>query len=398
MKILMISGTASHTAAGDTIHTLELAGALAAAGTRVTLVMRGNRPLAGRGKLRLVVVPVLKSKLADMVARPVLFGLAALWLVAKARVTGSEYAVAYVRDGIFEMPVVKLLSLLGLPVLLEVNAVTSADLYTGGRASWKTALASWVQRKSCLGARRVLPVTTNLARWLRSMGVPAERVTVVPNGVNPALYYPVHRKDALAMLGLDPQCRYFCFVGNLAAWQGGELVIEAFCRLARHYPDIGLLVVGEGSERKRLEKLAARGRGIIFTGLVPYHRVPLYISACVAGIGGGWQSGSQRLHQRYALTGSSALKVFSYLACAVPVIIPDIPDQAAAVRRARCGLVVNASRVNELEHAMRAVLEYPEVWAEAGWRGRALVEREASWEHRARQVLWLAAESQGERR
>ena len=394
MRILMISGTAGRASAGDTIHTLELAGALAASGARVTLVMRGIRPLAGRGGLRVVVVPALRSKLADMLARPVLFGLAALWLAAR-----SKYDAAYIRDSVFEMPVVKMLGLIGLPVLLEINAVTSSDLRTGGKEPWKTALASWVQRKSCRGAGAVLPVTTTLACWLRGMGVPAERVAVVPNGVNPGLYYPVDRKDAMAALGLDPLRRYFCFAGNLAAWQGGGMVIEAFARLARRYSDIGLLVVGDGSERGRLEKQAAGGHGkIVFTGVVPYHRVPVYINACVAGIGGGWQKDNQMLRQRYALTGSSALKVFSYLACAVPVIIPDIPDLAAAVRRERCGLVTDAGRVGELEKAMVAILEYPGHWTEAGWRGRAFVEREAAWAHRARRVLSLAVQLKGVQR
>jgi len=390
----MISGIAGHAAAGDSIHTLELAGALAAAGARVTLVMRGNRSLTGRGRLRVVVVPALENKMADMLVRPVLFCLAALWLAV-----GSRYDAVYIRDSIFEMPVVKLLGVIGLPVLLEVNAVTSADLCAGGRAPWKAALANWAQRKSCRGARSVLPVTTNLAHWLRGMGVPAERVAVVPNGVNPSLYYPVGRKEAMATLGLDPLRRYFCFAGNLAAWQGSEMIIEAFSRLARHYPDIGLLIVGDGSERRALEIQAAKGRGmIVFTGVVPYHRVPVYVNACVAGIGGGWQSNSQRLQQRYALTGSSALKVFSYLACAVPVIIPDIPDLATAVHRARCGLVVSAHRVEELEGAMRAVVEYPGHWAEAGWRGRIFVEREADWSHRAHLLLSLAARFRKERR
>lgn len=394
MRILMISGTAGRVSAGDTIHTLELAGALAASGARVTLVMRGISPSAGRGGLRVVAVPAFRSKPADMLLRPVLFGLTVFWLALRSR-----YDAAYVRDSVFEMPAVKLLGLTGLPLLLEVNAVTSADLLTGGRKRWKTVLASWVQRKSCRGADAVLPVTTNLARWLRGMGVPAERVAVVPNGVNPGLYYPMDRKEAMAALGLDPLRRYFCFAGNLAAWQGGGMVLEAFSRLARRYPDAGLLVVGDGSARKRLEKQAAGGPGrIVFTGLMPYHRVPVYINACVAGIGGGWQKDDPLLRQRYALTGSSALKVFSYLACAVPVIIPDIPDLAAVVRRRRCGLVADARRVDELERAMRAVLEYPGHWAEAGWRGRAFVEREAAWAHRARRVLSLAVRLIGERR
>ena len=395
MRILMISGTAGHAAAGDTIHALELAGALAAAGAVVTLVMRGRQRLPQRSRLHVVGLPVASGKTVDMLLRPVLFCLAVLFLAARYR-----YDAAYVRDSIFEMPVVKLLGLLGLPVLLEVNAVTSADLFASSRAPWKAALANWAQRQACLGARAVLPVTTNLAAWLRGMGVPADRLTVVPNGANPHLYRPREREEALAVLGLDPLRRYFCFVGNLAAWQGSAMIIEAFSRLTRCYPDLGLLVIGDGGERPALAKQAGKcpaGR-VLFTGSIPYHRVPVYISACVAGIGGGWFGDSKPLQERFALTGSSALKVFAYLSCGVPVIIPDIPDLAGVVRSMGCGLVVNPRRVGELEAALRAVLEYPQSWAQAGHRGRAFVEQEATWDHRARRVLALAARVKERRR
>ncbi|MCG8400803.1 MAG: glycosyltransferase [Firmicutes bacterium] len=389
MRILMVSGTNMAVSGGDTIHTLELAGALATAGARVTLVARGKGRVRTRRGMRVVTLPAVRFKGLDMALRPV-----TVWLAVFFLAVGRRYQAAYVRDSIYELPAVILLRLLGVAVLLEVNTAADEDLRAGGGAAWKASLLGWAQRQSCYWAGLVLPVTDTLAHRLRAQGVPDSRIVVVPNGANPGLYRPGDRGEALAALGLDPFRRYFCFAGNLAAWQGGALIIEAFSRLVRRRPDAVLLVVGDGQERRLLEELAAGAApsgGIIFTGRVPYRRAPLYIKACVAGVGGGWHGGNPALQKRLMRTGSSALKVFSYLACGVPVIIPDIPGLAGVVRRVGCGLVAPPGTAAGLAAAMQAVLDYPGRWMEAGCRGRDYIEREASWQHRARRVLALAA-------
>jgi len=387
VRFLMISGAKASSSGGETIHTLEMAGGLAGAGARVTLILQGKYRGPSRQGIDIVGLPVTGNKYLDRLIWPVMVCLVGLFLTLR-----EDYDAVYVRDSIYEMPVVWLLGLLGRVVLLELNTVVAEDLGAKGRAPWKQALAGWVQRKACLSATLLLPVSTSLAGWLAGQGVPAGRIAVVANGANPYLYRPLERRVALSKLGLDPAKRYLCFVGNLAAWQGTGMVVEAFAGLARRYPDIMLLIIGDGPEREMLETLACRlglaGR-VLFTGRLPYHRVPLYMNACIAGIGGGWYGENRLLKRRFHFSGSSALKVFSYLACGLPVVVPDIPDLAGMVRRAGCGLVVKPERVEDLEAALEAVLEHPRQWTEAGLRGRDMVEREATWEHRASLVISL---------
>ena len=383
----MISGANAAARGGDWVHTLELARGLAGAGVRVTLILRGSCRGLVMENLRLIGLPVTGNKYLDGLIWPVIVCMAALILIFR-----DEPEAVYVRDSIYELPVVYLIRLLGRPVCLEVNAVVAEDLRARERASWKVAIAGWAQQKACLKATLVLPVTTSLARWLCEAGVPAHRVAVVANAANPYLYRPVERKAAQASAGLDPARRYLCFAGNLAAWQGGEIVLEAFSRLARQYADVTLLVIGDGQKKGELEararQLALPGR-VLFTGRLPYEQVPLYMGACAAGIGGGWYGENRLLRRRFRSSGSSAIKVFSYLACGLPVVIPDLPDLSGMVRQAGCGLAAEPWQERGLETALRAILEYPQHWAEAGLRGRAWIERESAWEHRADQVFTL---------
>ncbi len=387
MKILMISGAEFTASSGVTIHTLEMAGCLAEAGARVTLVLLGRTWGPGWKGVDVVALPVTRNKYLNGLLRPVLVCVTVLFLALKI-----NYDLVYIRDSIYETPVVLLLRLLGRVVFLEVNTMVAGDLRAKGRAPWKLIVAGWAQRKACISATLVLPVTTTLAGWLAGQGVPAGRVAVVPNGANPYLYRPINRNSVLAELGLDPAKSYLCFAGSLAAWQGGNMIIESFSRLARYYPDTVLLVIGEGQDRNVLEaevrRLGLPGR-VIFTGRLPYHRVPVYMNACTVGIGGGWYGDNPLIERRFRFTGSSALKVYSYLACGLPVIIPDIPDLAGIVRRVSCGLVVEPDHVEDLEAALKVILNNPQHWAEAGAKGRVFIEREATWEHRAALIISL---------
>ena len=393
MRILLISGANIAASGGDAVHTLGMAGGLAGNGARVTLVLRGYFQGPGRPGIRVVGLPATGNKYLDALIWPVLVCLVAVFLTLL-----RDYDAVYIRDSIYEAPLVLLLRLFGKTVILEVNAVTAEDLGTRKRATWKVVLSRRLQRRACLSATLVLPVTTSLARWLAEQGVDSGRIAVVPNGANPYLYRPRDRRDCLAGLGLDPSKRLLCFAGNLAPWQGGEMILDAFGRLARNHPEAALLMIGDGQVKKELEDKARRlgvGDRVVFAGRLPYDRVPLAINACVAGIGGGWYGGNKIVARRFRYTGSSALKVYSYLACGLPVVVPDIPDLAGTVRRERCGQVVAPDRVEKLEEALRVILEDPRHWAEAGLRGRAYIEREASWECRAAQVLSLVERAKG---
>lgn len=62
-------------------------------------------------------------------------------------------------------------------------------------------------------------------------------------------------------------------VGSLVKVKNHELTIEAFHRVRTVRPDARLVIAGEGPERDRLQRLAATGPGIEFTGHIAPDRV-----------------------------------------------------------------------------------------------------------------------------
>jgi len=110
----------------------------------------------------------------------------------------------------------------------------------GLRVELLKALRSWWTRR----ADRVIVPSRYLARWVESWGVPKDRLVVIYNavelvdGVEPL---PVPLKTPVKAIT----------VGRLVPWKRVDGLIEAL----REIPELGLVIVGDGPERPRLERI-----------------------------------------------------------------------------------------------------------------------------------------------
>ena len=66
------------------------------------------------------------------------------------------------------------------------------------------------------------------------------------------------REDARAHLGLPPQASVIGAIGRLVPVKGHAHLLRAFARVAARFPDTRLLIIGDGRERARLEKLVVQ--------------------------------------------------------------------------------------------------------------------------------------------
>ncbi len=127
-----------------------------------------------------------------------------------------------------------------------------------------------------------------------------------------------HREKTRKALGISENDIVVGIVGSLA-WNSRVGYCYGY-ELVRAYPkrqDLKILIVGEGSGRAHLEKLAGNSQNIIFTGKVPRENVPHYLAAMdVASLP---QSVDQVGSFRYST------KLTEYMAVALPMIIGQVP-------------------------------------------------------------------------
>jgi len=186
----------------------------------------------------------------------------------------------YEIDGV---PVAKLLSTLWrVPVVARFQG-TSLGVDWMKRKLWR--LRAW---DHVVGLR--IPVDlvimtndgTQGDRVLKSLGVNMERVRFWINGVDWELFKSLPEKaEARNYLQVNVQ-NVLLTVSRLVRWKRVDRALQALPEIVCSFPDTILLIVGDGPERQRLERLAKDlgvQNHVRFEGAVPHQEIPKYLAA-----------------------------------------------------------------------------------------------------------------------
>jgi len=92
---------------------------------------------------------------------------------------------------------------------------------------------------------------------VKDLGYPAHKIRIIHNGVDPAGYRPADDQRARALLGIDPRRPVVGTVAALRPEKDHVLLLQAARRLVDEFPDLAVLIVGDGPMRRRIEEAAA---------------------------------------------------------------------------------------------------------------------------------------------
>ncbi len=147
-------------------------------------------------------------------------------------------------------------------------------------------LSRWLEQFLYSHADHILVNSPAYRDYLCNRGIPADKVTLVPNGVDPGMFDP-HADGQLMRqgLGLDQQF-VVTYAGALGKANDLETILRTAQRL-REYPDIHFLIAGDGNERANLETTAHEYdlKNLTFVGALPKTDMPELLAAsdvCVA--------------------------------------------------------------------------------------------------------------------
>lgn len=187
-------------------------------------------------------------------------------------------------------------------------------------------------------------------------------VKILPNGVEVERF-------AQALPARDvPEGRILLFVGRLEPRKGLPYAMRAFALLAERYPDLHLVVVGDGPERHALDELppALRER-VHMKGKVSYEALPTYHQAADIFISPA--TGAE----------SFGIVLVEAMAAGLPVVASNIPGYREVARDGRESRLVTPSDPVALAQGIAHLLDHPEECARLGANGAARAEAFA-WE------------------
>jgi hypothetical protein len=223
----------------------------------------------------------------------------------------------------------------------------------------------WLERRLYRAADHIITVGDGYKRQLLARGVEPERVSVVPNGIDPKFIASGKPSpEFLARYGLAGS--FVCsFVGTIGMACGLEVVLDAARVLAqRGRTDIKFLLVGDGAERANLEA-RAREEGlasVVFTGLLARQDIPRVLAS----------SGACLVHLRKKDLFKTVMptKIFEAAAAAKPILIGVSGDAEELVQEARAGIYFEPEDAVALADAVVKLADNPGLAAEMGKAGR----------------------------
>lgn len=296
--------------------------------------------------------------------------------------TKNKCQLVYTRFGLSSGPCLLMARLTGMRCVIEVNGFPRDEAKVSRVGLWGKItgyLKNWVSDTACRYAQQVIAVTPRIKEVLvAEYGIETDKIAVIPNGANTDLFKPMDTNQARRQLNLSGADYFVTFVGTLAAWQGVEYLIRSTPYILEGCPESKFLIVGDGPTEEELVKLAkeiAVSDWIIFTGMVPYDKVPLYINASDVCVAPKIPLGS----------GYSPLKLYEYMACEKPVVATRTSG-FEILEGNNAGLLVNLENLQEFAEAIIKLLQDPELRKQMGENGRKYVVQNHSWESVARRV------------
>jgi len=277
-----------------------------------------------------------------------------------------------------------------IPSVKEVNGIVADGIRItkqGDRVSlW---VIDRIERFNMPKADKIIVVTPKLKELLHlEYGAESDRITVIQNGANTDLFRPMDVIRVREELNLRQDCNYICFVGILVQWQGIEYVIRSMPPVLGECPQTQLIIVGDGQMKQELINLAEQVGVLnktIFTGRVPYHKVPLYMNAsdvCVAPF----------TRERNERMGVSAMKIGEYMACSKPVAASRLAG-LEFIEDCNAGILVTPEDSQEFADAIIKLLQDPELRKQMGENGRKYIFANLSWESVAKRVAEVLSDA-----
>ncbi len=295
---------------------------------------------------------------------------------------GTRVAPVVHFRSIFEgYPIARRKNLFCDKIVFEVNGLPSIELkYRYPRVADDVELLRKIehQEQVCLDAADLVITVSNVnAAHLQRRGVEADRIRVIPNGVDLDVF-TCHRPQLSDCSEVSEQRPLqMLYSGTMSAWQGVFVAIEALALFRRDLP-AKLMLVGPALVRQKKEILNYAWRLGISEHvelLEPvskpelgtlYHQSDVIVAPLTA-------------NDRNLVQGCCPLKVIESMASGTPLIASDLPVVRELVTGDLEALLVRPGSAKAIKDGMFRLLNERHLAERLSQKARARVEQNFSW-------------------
>lgn len=270
------------------------------------------------------------------------------------------------------------------PLILEMRDLWAESIVTLTSVDRGRLLRAleWLEFRMYGLARHIVTVGQGYSRELVERGVPAERITIVTNGVDREFFAP-RPPDAQLARRIGVAGRFVCsYIGTIGMASGLDVVVRAGLKLReRGRSDIVFLLVGDGANRESLQaRVAELGLdNVILTGRQPKALIPAYLSI----------SDCSLVHLRRAPLYTTVLpsKIFEAAHMKRPIVLGVEGEAARVVTASQGGICIEPDNEDQLLDAVERLVDDPGLRLRLGQAGHDYVVRHYDRDQLARDYL-----------
>jgi D-inositol-3-phosphate glycosyltransferase len=225
------------------------------------------------------------------------------------------------------------------------------------------------ERAIATSADRIVVASAHEKHLLTALyGADAERIAIVPCGVDLDLFAPMEKEFARRKLGLKDGERVILFVGRIEPLKGIDILISVAAQLHEDENFIVLIVGGDARASAEIDQLRAQAERlgvehhISFVGSVEHDQLPLYYNAadvCVV----------PSFYESFGLVAVESM------ACGTPVVASRVGGLTTTVQDGETGYLIPWRCPEPFAERLELLLDNDELRASFGRAGREAVER-----------------------
>ncbi|MFC2052220.1 glycosyltransferase family 4 protein [Chloroflexota bacterium] len=220
---------------------------------------------------------------------------------------------------------------------------------------------------SLRNANLVHAVSAYMKEKAKQLG--AKEVTVIPNGVDTSKFKPMNKQKLREKYGYSQQESIIVSTSRLTPKNGIPDLIKAAARVSQEFPDIRLIIIGDGVQRPELERLIHELRlesKVELLGSVPNAQIPKYLNMA-------------DLFVRPALAEGFGISFIEAMACHIPVIGSSVGGILDIIEDESNGFMVTPGDVNDIAQKIVTLLSNKELSQKLADEGYKTVQEKFTW-------------------
>ena len=232
-------------------------------------------------------------------------------------------------------------------------------------------------------ADRVITVSGKTMEYVLKLGADKSKTSVMYNGVDQNFFYPMNKEKSRDRLGLPENKMLILAVRRLVYKNGLDTLIKSSSLLARDYPNLLFIFIGNGPDRKfitnRIRQLGVNGN-IRLVGFVPEKLLPLYYNAA----------------DYFVIPSSSGeglpMVLLEAMACGLPVIATTVGGTPEIIKDMVNGVLVPPRNQEALAQTISKLLSLKKESQAIRIESRKTVEDNFNWDKNVRQLIEIYEE------